>query len=687
MSQFDFPRINFSGQAVINPSTANNNVLLPLVTYDPIQVSALLPPRLYFSQDLLILHKLGDLPIPQDQVIWEDDDLRYIEIDPVNSRQTFIDWATTPLGKSPLDEAYHALYELVTVKRTGKPLTGHLPANWNYYGGMEFGFKDVVVQSVATADNQFITPETPACPPDVADMLGATLCMENEKGQNTAVMIDVLPSLAMFSQVFCDLLQLQKHESVLMSGKPVKGSLRFLNLNRVVNQEGVFSSSGTFFSAIPVEELAGGLHAPVMRLFQRYSQKKKPLKGIFIRYNLFEVNENQTPDYSVIGPAANPATATVAGSLTPWYEGEMRSITMGRQLTPEAPFARDNVFAPIVCQVDVKEGMVRLDVIGSIPEERTGNQVPAYETYPVGPLRLMLLTEGKPEVPIGTFQIDATHFSRDRLLKTGGIIDLPVDARTGLTEEAFDAGRLALYSQSIPAADGAGDILVMQESEFMVASDQAGLYANQGQKADDGYLCYTSATEPCQVRVYRKGRPCTEPVPMTIMELTITKSGVSASVNQFLRTTTFRDGQTMTFPTNRAANSMYVFYPGLPAVISQNLVADLIKTGFFVSLRVLPTPDYGKYLDPDHPDYPTPVSFEVVYQELLHAYDFVFPKASLITPFTEAYFQRGWQFIWQRMAPTNWGSASYMPSSRDMPAAKWALFCKWATDMATNTDG
>ena len=685
MSQFDFPRINFSGRAFINPGTANNNILLPLVTYDPIRVKAVLPPRIYLSQELLILHKLDALPMPDNQLILEDDDQCYMEIEPINTRQKFIEWATTPLGNSSLDVTYHALYELVTTKRTGKPLTGSLPANWNFYGGMEFGFQNVTVKSVAISDDQLLTPETPECPSDIAEMLGATLRMETETGENRAVMIDVLPGLAMFSQVFCDGIQLQRDESVLLSGKPLKGSLRFLNLNRIVNQEGVLSGSGTFFSVIQLEEMPDGMQSSVMRLFRQYSQKQKPIRGVFIRYNLFEVVENQMPDYSILGTTGNPALSTVMGSLTPWYEGEMKSIAMERQLLPEAPFLTDKVLTSFVCRVDVDCQMVRLDMSGSIPEQFINEQELTYETYSLGTLRLALLRTGKPDITIGTFQIDATHFNRERVLKTGGIIDLSFGGNEALTQYAFDEGLLALYGPSKSAVDAEGnEVLLMKENEYMIASDQAGLYADQGQDVTEGYTSYGLKKEPCQVRVFQRGKPYTETLPMTIMALTITKSGTSSSVSQFLETSSFRDGQTVVFPTDQAANVMYVFYPGLPASVSDNVLADLIKTGFFVSLRVLPEPDYGKYLDPAHPDYPTPITFEVLYEELLQTYDFVFPKASLITPFTEDYFRRGWQFIGQRMAPSNWASATYMPSSRDMHAAKWDLFRRWVTGLITN---
>jgi hypothetical protein len=210
----------------------------------------------------------------------------------------------------------------------------------------------------------------------------------------------------------------------------------------------------------------------------------------------------------------------------------------------------------------------------------------------------------------------------------------------------------------------------------MIASDQAGMYANEGQN-DEEYLSYDSQKEPCQIRVYQRGKPLVGSFPLTIMELKITGVGASASVKPFLVTEHFWDKQILSFPTDQAANAMYVFYPEPPSVISEDLIAEIHRTGFFVSLRVLPKRDYGKYLDPNHSEYPTAVTFEMLYQELLQTSDLIFPMASLITPFTEPYFRKGGRFIQQRMSPNNWASATYMPSSRDMSADQWRLFCKW----------
>lgn len=682
MSQFDFPRINFGGQAFINPGTANNNLLLPLVTYDPIQASVVLPPRIYLSPDLLLLHKLEGLPILTNPVVhYDETKLPYIEIESINTRERYLDWAKTPLGKSELDKAYHEIYQLVTSKRTKKALTGSVPASWNYYGGMEFGFEGVKVVSVALPDDQtgqrLLTLQDADCPSDIAAILGATIDMENERGKNSAVMIDVLPSLALFSQVFCDSFQLRKEGKRLLKGKPLKGSLRFLNQARIVNQDGVLGSSGTFFSVIPMDNLEEGQEM-FLSFFEKYRLRQSSIQGIFIRYNLFEVRENQEVDYQVLGEKANPAFATLAGSITPWYENDMRSIAMGRQLLPELPFLDEKKLASFVCQVNTHRKTVSLDMSGSIPEELVQHTPsPVYETYPLGTLRLKLLNSENQEIEIGAFQVSPHHFSRAQFLLTGGLIELPYKNNESLTEEKLENGVLALYGTSKRSQDeSAKEVLLMKESPFMVASDQVGMYADEGQ-SDDKYLCYGPQKEPFQLRVYRQGKPFKEALSLTIMELKITGVGASASVKPFLATSHFFDNQQITFPTDQACNAMYVFYPESSSVISKDLISEIHRTGFFINLRVLPKKDYGKYLDPTHAEYPTPVTFEVLYKELLQTSELVFPMSSLITPFTEAYFKKGKEFIKQRMSPDNWANATYMPSSRDMSSDLWALFCKW----------
>ncbi|MCP1382111.1 hypothetical protein [Runella salmonicolor] len=686
MSQFDFPRINFYGQAFINPATANNNLLFPLLTYDPIEVKAILPPRIYLSSDLLLLHKLGGLPVPEDSPVNHDESTHpYIEILPIDTPEKYKTWAKTPLGNFSLDKPYHELYQLVKTKRTQQPLTGNLPAGWNYYGGMEFGFENVKVGSIAVpvseTENQHFTSNDPDCPADVAAILGSTIDLKNDRGRNSAVMIDILPTLAFYSQVFCDAFHVQKNGLSLLKGTPKKASLRFFNKERILNQEGVFGASGTFFSVIPVENLTNGVHSPIFSFFQKYQPKTTRVKGVFIQYTLFEVKEDRTIDYITSGEKANPATATLTGCITPWYEDDMMSIAMGRQLLPEMPFFNQKKLASFVCRIDTKRKVVALDMSGSIPEQLVQEHpTPVYETYPLGELTLKLLEDDNQETSLGTFHLSPRYFDHNRLLINGGLIEVSFKDKDFLTDERLKKGTLLLYGPSKSSEDSPETaVLLMKESPFMVASDQAGLYADQGQK-EEAYRCYDLQKEPCQVRVYQRGKPFIGEFPLTIMELKMTGVSASASVKPFLITHHFRDKQTLTFPTEQAANAMYVFYPTPPPVISEDLVSEIQRTGFFVSLRVLPKKEFGKYLDPAHIDYPTPATFEVLYKELLQVSDLIFPMSSLITPFTEAYFKKGGAFIKQRMAPENWANATYMPSSRDMSMAQWLLFCKWLKD-------
>ncbi len=689
MSQFDFPRIHFSGSAFINPATANNNILLPLVTYHPIQVKAILPPRIYLSQDLLYLYRLGGLPIPEaDRILSDEKKQQYIEIKPVDTREKFMTWAVTPLGSSSLDALYHVLYELVLTKRTQKPLTGHLPANWNFFGGMEFGFQGVTVTGVVARNDrekpQLFTLETSASPPEIAVLLGATLHMENEQGKSSAVMVDVLPTLAFYSQVFCDRLQLKKDGVSILNGKPRKASLRFLNQHRIINQEGAQAASGSFFSVIPTHDLESGELAPIMQFFLMHGEKDRPIKGVFIQYNIFEVKENLLPDYTILGEKGNPAYATVAGTFSPWYEEDMASITMGRFLVPENPFLNTIRLAPVVCRVDIEREVISLDFLGSIPEQCTQYApIPYYETYPLGLLRLVLLQEGTTPLEIGQFQIDDASFSREYLFKTGGIVDLPLKNTHGITQEAFLNSTLGLLGVTKSTGLEVGkEVLLLKESDYMVASDQAGLYADQGDDPVEGYKSNSLFKEPCLIRVFKKGQPAQGPLPMTIMELKITEGGAAATGKEYLKTTAFSDNQMLLFPTDQAANSLYIFYPGNQVPSSNDLISDIVRTSFFISLRILPAHDYGKYLDTNHPEYSPLISFEVLYREVLQVYDLIFPMASVITPFTEAHFSRGWKYLQGRLSPDQWGTATYMPSSRDLSRDQWELFCKWASGLS-----
>lgn len=683
MSQFDFPRIHFSGNTIINPPTANNNILLPLVLLDPIQIKTLMPPRIYFTEELKLLHINGMLPVPENCLLHTDGNaLSYIEIATVNTPAIFKEWAATALGKSQYDTAFHDLYSLVKTERDKKPLAGLIPAHWNYYGGMDFEFVDVTVNSieVSTGENKNLlyTKGNDDCPQPIAALLNASVDLKFDDGKNAAVMVDTLPTLALYTQIFCDAVRMAKNGETILKGRPCKASLRFLNTARIVNQEGAVAGSGTFYCTIPLHDLYEGIDAPIIHFFNTHKKRNEKLAGIFIRFNLFEVYENTNPKYKPGQMLYNPARSSITGSFSPWYENEMMSITPGRQMIAEKPFTTFKTLSPFVCQHHAHRKSIMLDLIGTIPENLVETETQKkYETYPLGILQLSCLSADQTEKIIAEIPVNETDLPRQKMIDCGGIFEWHYG--DSITADEIENGKLLLYAKKPGDTD---KVLLMSESEYMAVTDQPGNYINQHNHPEEGYLNDSSVKKDCKVRIFRKGHEVEQPVALTIKELRIKSSASAATVSTFMQADTFQSGQALHFPTHEAANLIYVLYPGNMYDGSDFLIPYMLKTGFFINLRVLPVHSgYAKYLDPQHPEYPTPVPFQLVYQELLSVFDLIYPASSLITPFTEAYFSKGWKFIKHRLSPQLWNSILYMPTSRDMSHDQWLLLCKWAESL------
>lgn len=131
MSQFNFPRIHFKGRASIDPATGNNNYHYPLVTYEPISATVVLPPRIYLDPDDGILAKAKELKI--DKYLKHDSSgAAYLLITGIDNAEIFKSWNVTPLGTHHADMAFHGLYSDILTKKEQKPLSGQCPGYWNY---------------------------------------------------------------------------------------------------------------------------------------------------------------------------------------------------------------------------------------------------------------------------------------------------------------------------------------------------------------------------------------------------------------------------------------------------------------------------------------------------------------------------------------------------------------------------
>jgi len=691
MSQFHFPRINFNGQAYINPSTGNNSFFQPIVFYDPILTKALLPPRLYLLEKHLAPgKKISDLTalIPGGAHINRDESgTDYIEILPVDNLLIFKEWATTPLGDHEIDKNYHPLYGFIRGDKSQKSIMGSCPGYWNYYGDMTFRFQDVLVNSVQVFDRrngiQIFDIQNGKGSTPFDEIIGAELKMEDYYGKDWGVMIDVCPTMALYSQVFCDFLTLEKDGRKLLRGKPCKASLRFLNFSRIINQFTIEAASGSFFCTIAIDDLDNKDQEPLLHFFTQHLSNSVRLKGLFIRYNLFEVIEDQQPNYQINREKSNPARATVAGSIAPWFEGEMKSITMGRQLVPQTKILPGCHLGSVVCQVNSEKSLVSIDMLGSIPEVRekrsTGSNF-SYKTYDLGKLRLKLIDEKGRQYIIGEITISDKDYGRGIFLRSGGMIDFSLRDHAEIDPLRLETGRLILEGMSRKSVGDHGfKAVLLSEEPYMIASDQAGLYAEAGDDPEEGYRSYSEKKEPCRLRIFEKGQPLKESIPIQVIEYRINVEGMQIQkIDLFSHDGEgIKDNQLLLLPTNEAKNSIYFFTKALSFRSIENMQQEITRSGAFINFRVLPSPDFGRYLDPSHSEYPATLSFQTLYEEIFQMYDLIYPISSTISPFNEKAFRKAAPILKKLMHPGNWNSSTYMPSSRELSSMQYALFDKW----------
>lgn len=711
MSQFDLPRLNFSGKCTIDPATANNGWFVPLVIFQPISIQVICPPRVYL-QNTYILHGKtiddirGLLPPGAELKLDQEGQFQgiyYVEISPIHTEDIFKDWACYPLGTYEADKDYIPLYSAVGPSSGGdKSLMGSVPGYWNYYGTMEYRYLDVKITSIDLSHSESkvnkITSESSNLPQNLKDILGASLDMYETIGDpstNCSVMIDLLPTMAMYSQIFCNRLNLTKENKTIFSGKPIKASLRLVNAFRVVNENMPQGASGVFYSSIPLENLDLNENSDIIQFFNQYRDPRKILKGVFIKQVISEVEEVRVMDYQRKGHISNPAFAKVNGSISPWYEEDLSNWPRARQLVGGIPFKKNNkkfmapvaVMTPAVFNINYEQRILELDFLNNFPIINTtqNSDDPAepspevensYETYPLGDIDIVWQDPeekdvSKNMVPIATLTINNSTWPREKYFKEGGIIQIPLSDNKTLTNEKLKNGNLLFFNKTLSTS-----IPLMSEVPVILTSEQCGMYSNVNDEPIKGFRSNSSQREPFYLNIYKRGIPLKTPIAVTILEIKMTNSGSTKS-QKILRKENYADGDMIIFPNYEAVNAIYLFTTNnLTEPLTQLYPIEILKTGFFVNLKVLPEQDYGKYLNTNHPDYKGEVTFMDLYNEIFRNY-------SMITPVMRFNPER-WNnkhmadLLLEKINPENWVNAGYMPMSRDLNSDQIELIMHWA---------
>lgn len=639
MSIFDFPRINFKGTIQLNPGTANNDDYAPTYTLP----ASWGPP--FAGMPLALI----DSKTVQARTYGMSD---YAFMAWVQQAQTF-----DVVGGSPCQTAQA------------------IPAEWNYYGGMEMSSIAVEVIGVQKGPGEIYSDADDAEP--LTNVLGAVLAISN--GHITDVNSEGSPPATQF---FIDGLTLTKDGATFINGKPTKGACQWLNFYR----NGNLTADGG----------AGGYVYHVMRKSQTGTIINIPgfedpkIVGAILRYYLSRPMENANTNSQIEAlyqnQQANPATLEIVGTIAPLYENEQilttptgRLMVSDKAQIPTPPGSQNNgngllALAPAVLQVT--DNIVSADFVGTFPDYYQGSFQPLNGKYYFGEVSLRV-SAGTNQAVIGAIDYaNTTHGDR-----RGWVLDFDISSNAAAQEILQDPN--ASFQLVHPALG-----VILNETDYYFVSNQQGIYAEQ--HGDGSRFLNQGTLEPATISVFRRGLElsASECPPITVWQyrsIPLQDPGNAVAIFR-----DFKPGQQIVVDTSQPGNFLFTFsiedanlnppFPPPSYLVFMN--PPYVTNAPSISLRILPNDeDFSQYfVDPNAAD---PVgndllTFDVLYEKVLRTYYLLYP---VMIPFvklnSEADVTKNAQAILQTTDPSVWMTADYMPRTRDMSASRVRLLQAW----------
>lgn len=714
MSQFDFPRINFHGTALLDTPTANNGNYEPSLTmFDQNESEPFLPPRCYLPPNFTYLPPQGV------QVLKDPNNGQYYVPISAITADNYAKWATTPLGSFPDDQIYWTLYAYLVYGSEGLPLTGANPGYWNYYGDLSMTLINTRVTGITTGDASTVKTYTQqaleGCPADLASMLDAEFSFNynyfSPGSQTSAYLCDVDSIGQMCTQIFCGQAGLyntdgQGNQITYFTATPVKSTARWMNLTKVLNySDGSILPMGGSVCCYAMMEIDS--ESDFTQMLQRYTGKQ--VGGLFLKLHIHEVHEVRVPDYSQVptknitdllgnqtGVAKNPATVGITGSITPWYVGDMKTASIHRLLKNSGAVTINHSKIPIPVTKSGKQltvpptinlgpvlllhntdlNVLSLDIINFINEygldpaplaRYAGSvDIPAFQnfmTYDFGTFTLMFQPDsgGSPQT-IGGFDYN-NYYNMQQLLSTCGIVDITVPSGADYSQGYF---YISLNQNTVSSEDN-----------VLITSDQMGNYAQQNQSGNN-YLSDGYPPVPCVLRVFYRGTPVAQssPVNVTMQAINLRSGSIQNTPN-----TPIYDGMQMNFQVAADGCMTYAFIDAQSTGL-QNDFSNLLPFVMNTSLIVLRTLSSETNLQP-YLSGSSPITWQVVYDNVFKLFKVLYPVMDAVIPFT----QSNWSdpFILNKMLvlmqDSNWNKPLYMPLTRDLSAPQQQLLRMWANQI------
>ena len=669
MSQFDFPRINFNGLINVNVGTGNND---DYSSYTFVEESFNPPKPEYIGKPMRLADSLSVQPETYGMTDEE-------WLDWAQNIQTFLNTSTNKKEQI-------------------------IPAEWNYYGGMGLTMMDVAVTNVQTGGSSTVMKNPEA-------MVGAQLSFNMRPGgdmASTGVICDVNPEAVPSSQFIASNILLEQDGNALMSGAPSKGSTRFINFQRNVVIGASGGASASVYHTLTKEQLEG---QEILTQIGTDVTGRADFKGLMIRYNLYR---SMAPingfDYSTNTldklvklyqeKGLNAAILQITGTITPWYEGEMESITMSRIMMPSGQFkspggngrpinppSTECMFslAPVTFRIDDNKGVISLDLSNTFPEQYTGSGDPNKTTgsdgktnnpkFDLGTITLKMATpEGVTpavSIDIGTIDNTATAY-----VQKGGMSDV----RFGSHLQAQYAANDQLVFQIFASKPNK---VLLQEVPYMIASDHSTVYGEQDASgAKSSQFNFNGSLVPISFTVYKKGvKVDSVPEGLTIQEFDSTPNQTTGTQVPINTIDNYQPGQSISVSTPNAGNKL--FYCALKGQEASTLNDVNLLTAPIITMRVLPNEDFSQYyVDPsiEQPVANDSLTFEILYEKVLRNYYLLYPAMNKHVPLNSKDAWNGPDMarrMYKRLQMSYWPTTQYMPRTRDLSDSRRKLLQAW----------
>lgn len=639
MSVFQFPRINFKGTIQLNPGTANNDDYAGAVT---------LPSEWgpFAGQTLALI----DSKLVQPRTYGMSDD-------------AFIAWVQK-----------QQTFDLV-----GQPCQTRkiIPAEWNYYGGMDMSIIKTQVIGVQTGPGEIYSDPDSSVP--LTNLLGADLKFSG--GHFTDVNSEGSPPSTQF---FIDNVSLVKGDQTFLSGSASKGACQWLNFYRNVNLTADAGAGGYVYHVIR-KDLSGSLNIPGF--------EDPNIVGVILRYYLFRplagTKTNAEIEALYKQKKTNPVTLEIAGSFAPLFAGEQILTTptgrlmISNQTQIPTPIGSQNnspngliALAPAVLQVN--ENIVSADFVGTFPDNYQTQPQTSNLKYDFGDVSLVVYS-GSNSAVIGPVEYAKTAEGDQQ----GWIFDFDISANTAAQQVLQDPEakfKLVHSSQAV----------VLDETDYYFVSNQQGIYAEQ--HGTGSLFLNQGSLEPATFSVFHRGKELSADACPAVTVWQYRSIPLQEPGNAVAISTNHKPGQPIVVDTSQPGNFLFTFsvndknnpgpanYP--PKSYSAFMNPPFITNAPLISLRILPNDeDFSEYyVDPtaEEPVLNDRLTFDVLYEKVLRTYYLLYPVMIPIVQLNSADSVRtNAQAILDTTEASVWMTRSYMPRTRDMSSSRLKLLRAW----------